>query len=77
MDEINDFQQEVKIHSIGLQRLIAYGDINLVNQNTIELAKKIISLCNESSLSYQEIQKAIVYADNGLYLKLTSNNGVE
>lgn len=76
MKQVNDMDTEIKIHILGLQRLIAMGQLDLSGKKTFDLSDAIIGLCKNSGLSYSEIQKAIVYADNSLYSKLKPNKSV-
>ena len=70
MKQVNDMDTEIKIHILGLQRLTAMGQLAMSDKKTFDLSGSIIELCKNSGLSYSEIQKAIVYADNSLYSKL-------
>ena len=73
MKQVNDMDAEIKIHVLGLQRLIATGQLAMSGKKTSDA---IIGLCKNSGLSYSEIQKAVVYADNSLYSKLKPNKCV-
>ncbi|HJF54417.1 MAG TPA: hypothetical protein K8W06_04635 [Limosilactobacillus coleohominis] len=64
--ERENFNQEIKIHVLGLNRLSAFNP-SFKQENTLRLSKEIVNLCRKSDLPYQEIQKAIVFADNSLY----------
>ncbi len=76
MKQVNDMDAEIKIHVLGLQRLTAMGQLTMSDKKTFDLSDSIIGLCKNSGLSYSEIQKAIVYADNSLYSKLKPNRNV-
>ncbi|UAW61280.1 hypothetical protein K3F51_05040 [Limosilactobacillus reuteri] len=65
---------EIDIHIMGMQRLKAIDANGLANSDTKKLSKEITKLCRNSGLSYLEIQKAIVYADNSLYYRAKVNS---
>lgn len=65
---------EIRMHIFGLNRLEISGDTELEDKRSIRLSKEITKICRESGLTYQEIQKAIVYADNSLYCRVRVND---
>lgn len=66
-----NMNDQFRMHILGLQRL-AINNPKQADQNTKKLVSDIINLCKTSELPYEDIQKAIVLADNSLYKDKTS-----
>lgn len=66
--------EEIEIHILGLKRLQSIGDVEIKDDETMRLSEEITRLCRESKLTYPEVQKAIVFADNSLYYRVRVND---
>lgn len=65
---------EIKMHRLGIERMLIGGSTLIKDKKTLELSNKIIEICRNAGITYEETLKAIIHADDSLYYRSKVND---